>query len=232
MPPRRLLLTDAKAACERALAQEDCKITIVDAIPDVRQIMRILGKSYLTPGMSPFMNDFTPESCFWSLLERKNEPVGLVATRFDDLGDRPVSQHLELSWSRQYFDGRKATNLKVSELVDRQLGGRLVYFGDLLVAGRWPPKSTHLRYFSRAVLFASAIQWDANAFYCFMKYDRTEQGMDTRCGFLHRIPHCLDWSGQIGNDQLGIRRRDEVCCFTHSHELTHLAASNALLIDG
>jgi hypothetical protein len=98
----------------------------------IRDIVTILGKPYLTPRLSPFLNDFTPKNCFWLLLEKDDTVVATGGCRFDDLGDLPLSTFWSNCVARHYA-ATGGMLVDVAPPVDEYLSGKLAYFGDLIV---------------------------------------------------------------------------------------------------
>ena len=138
--------------------------------------LRGLGKSYLTPNMSPFMNDFTADNCFWLMLNHNDTPIGGIAARRDNLGTESLTSFWRRAMRRQYGQGTKDQVGRVSKTIESEVSGRVTYFGDLIVEKSFRGKGDHLRFFTMYAQMVAALMWDSDWVYAFISEQRAESG--------------------------------------------------------
>mgnify|MGYP001801901451 CR=1 FL=1 len=122
------------AECLKVLDQSgyDVEQCIIDAKCEER--MRAMGKPYVTPSLSPTMNDFTAQSAFWLFLQLDGLDVAGVGVKYQDVAKENVAEFWERTISRQYPPSGKSTTVSV-DIKDAisEFAGRLIYMGDLYV---------------------------------------------------------------------------------------------------
>lgn len=205
--------------CRQRLKDDGYEILHVEDLTKIRDLVEILGKPYLTPRLSPFLNDFTPNNCFWLLLTRGDETVAAGGCRFDDLGSMKLSQFWRNCVARHYERTGGAV-VQVAPPVDDYLSGRLAYFGDLIVheefrgakAGRVLKRFTHF-----AIAFAM-LKFDPSSVYAFVKEKDAGRGAMKFYGFNTVIHNAQTWSNAPK-----YHRDDDACFFVSQKYFSYYA---------
>lgn len=195
------------SVCRIKLAEAGYKIVHVEDMQSIRDIVKILGKPYLTPRLSPFLNDFTPKNCFWLLLEKDETVVATGGCRFDDLGDLPLSAFWSNCVARHYA----ATGGMLEDVaspVDDYLSGKLAYFGDLIVHEdfRGQRSGKILKQFTHFALAFAMLKFDPDALYAFIRDRDAGRGAMKFYGFNTIIHNAQTWSNGPG-----YHRDDDAC---------------------
>jgi hypothetical protein len=201
------------AECRHALKDDGYSILHAEDLNTIRELVDILGKPYLTPRLSPFLNDFTPNNCFWLLLTQGEQTVAAGGCRFDDLGNMKLSQFWKNCVARHYQRTGGAV-VDVAPPVDEHLSGRLAYFGDLIVhedfrgakAGRVLKRFTHF-----AIAFAM-LKFAPDSVYAFVREKDIGRGAMKFYGFNTVIHNAQTWSNAPDY------HRDDDACFLVSQK--------------
>ncbi len=206
------------AICREKLLRDGLAVHVEQDFDRVPKIIEAIGKPYLTPKMSPFFNDFTAENCFWLRLEKDGETVALAGARLDDLGDGSITEYWRRTMRRQYGNGEVEMVTQVASPLERELKGRLAYFGDLhfsRAAGR------SLKTVRRFVLIGhmiTALKWNPDWTYAFLREDDVRRGGGYHYGFNRYIPDAQFWV-----DPPSPRENTEYCVMTNRRDLAYMA---------
>lgn len=150
-------------------------------------------KKTVTPVLEPGLNDFTSSNCFWLIAEKDGQPMLMGGARFDDLTQTRTTDFLKASLDRVY-GGDEVSNF--SPLIDQQIGGRVVYFGDLHTNHRSPFSKRarlRLRLFTCIAHAAAVSDFKPDVIYSFIREDDVQRGAAENYGFTRRIPNPLTW---------------------------------------
>ncbi|MGH1465796.1 MAG: hypothetical protein ACRBBQ_10595 [Cognatishimia sp.] len=185
-------LNELASICRELLRDEGYTIRPVEDFNLVRKVADILGKPYLTPKLSPFMNDFTPQNCFWLLLEKDNEVIAAGGCRFDDLGDMKLSQFWKNNIARNYMSNSSVIS-DVAKPVDEALTGKLVYFGDLIIEKKNRGRATVLRRFTHFAQAFAMLKFSPDFSYAFVRERDAGRGAMGAYGFNTIIHSAQRW---------------------------------------
>jgi len=175
-------LERALEKCRGELAKDGVTLSIETHPDRILEIIEILKDKDVTPEMHPFLSPFTPGNCFWLVAEKDGIAISAGGARMDDLEDLPASEFLRLSARRYHGQGFGKSPLLVNPALDDRLGGKLVYFGHLRSdTGKGSLRRTEL--FVRAGLMMSAIKWDPDHIYCWIRRRDLLRGAAELYGF-------------------------------------------------
>lgn len=175
------------------LASKGLSVEEVTQISDIPELVRQAEKPYLTPLSSPAFNDFTEKNVLWLVARRDGVPVYLGCARLEDLGTEAVGSFWRRVFARVYGDGQTEKISDVRENVDRSIGGRLVYFGDLYVSAAGRGDRAALRAFVALGHAAVSLKWDPDWTYCFVRERDALRGAALMYGFGQVMPRPFRW---------------------------------------
>jgi hypothetical protein len=166
------------------------------------------------------MNDFTPNNCFWLLLERGDQTLAAGGCRLDDLGDMKLSQFWMNCVERHYYreGGNCARLSRVAAPVDEALRGKLAYFGDLIVdrnAGTGIPVLRRFTHFAQAF---AMLKFRPDFSYAFVREKDAGRGAMGQFGFNTIIHNAQTWI-----DPPGYHRDDDACLYVSRSYFGHYA---------
>lgn len=199
------------ARCEGALGMNVRQV--FDPV-EIREILKVMDKGYLSPLLDPDRNDFTPATGFWLVAEDADGPQMAGGVRFDDLGGVDVSEF----WSRMLLRAfGEAPKLEAEPLV-RAVSGRTAYFGDLLSRGRvglGAKGALKLRLFTGIGHFLTHQEFRPDVVYCFVTDRDAMRGAPAAYGFLELVPFLYDWAmapypGGRSPDWVALTRREQL----------------------
>lgn len=178
------------AKCEGALGMTVRQV--FDPV-EMRGILRVMDKGYLSPLLDPEKNDFTPASGFWLVAEDADGPQMAGGVRFDDLGGMDVSEF----WARMLHRAfGEAPRLEVNGFLTRTVNGRTAYFGDLLSRGRvglGSKGALKLRLFTGIGHYLTHQEFKPDVVYCFVTDKDAMRGAPAAYGFLELVPFLHKW---------------------------------------
>jgi len=204
-------------ACEIGLSNKGYKLEQVESFDQVPDVMEALNKKTITPMLSPLMHDFTEKTCAWLVLQKDGTPLAGIAMKLEDIGSETVLTYWPRAARRHYGDGKADVVLSVAEPL-KELSGRLVYYGELMVAEEIRGSMRTLGYFARAALAFGGIKWDPDWHYAFLRPPHAERGAGVRYGFTRQIPGAQKWIEPAPEH----RSSDEVCVALPRGEWEHI----------
>lgn len=212
---------NANAYCLRMLEWQGVTLSVVTDADRIIEIAQVLKDPSMTPEVAPLLQPYTTGRCFWLVAERSGQAIAAGGARFDDLEDEAFSTYLERC--ARIYHGRpwEPAALRVDRSLDKKLGGKLVYFGHLR-SDSGPGSLARTALFVKAGQMLSAIKWDPDAIYIWLKRRHAEQGAHARYGFATRVPETQVW----GYFPPG-RMEDDLCVFNDRLDLELLAAEIA-----
>lgn len=181
------------SVCRELLKEDGYKIRAVEDFQTIGRVAEILGKPYLTPKLSPLMNDFTPNNCFWLLLEKDEEVIAAGGCRFDDLGKMKLSEFWKNNIARNYRGDNRVIS-SVAAPVDEALRGRLVYFGDLIIEQKNRGRTKVLRRFTHFAQAFAMLKFDPDFSYAFIRNKDAGRGAMGAYGFNSIIHSAQRWT--------------------------------------
>lgn len=184
----------ALGGLKASLADEGFVVREVEDVTTVPGLIERIGKPYLTPLSSPSHNDFTAGNSLWLVAEKEGEPVYLGCARLEDLGGEAIGRYWARVLHRAYAERPEDVVINgVRPEIERTVGGRLVYFGDLYanVSVRGARKA--LRAFVAIGHLAVSLKWDPDWVYCFVREADVLRGAAAIYGFTALYPNPFNW---------------------------------------
>jgi len=152
-----------------------------------------LGKSLISPTMRLSENDFTSANAFWISLTIKDELVGVMGMRLDDLGSDDVDTFWERAFERHYRNSPAVKiRLELPQVV-RLVRGRIVYMGDLFFAPKIRGDRPNLMSFVHLAHCLCFLKWRHDWTYAFHRREDVLSGYSDRYGFNNRWPGAQMW---------------------------------------
>jgi hypothetical protein len=179
------------ARCEDALGLTVRQVFDPD---EMKQVLGVMDKGYLSPLLDPEKNDFTPASGFWLVAERAGEPQMAGGVRFDDLRGMDVSEFWSRMLRRAFTD---APDVSQGDFPSGVVAGRTAYFGDLLSRGRvglGAEGALRLRLFTGIGHYLTHQEFNPDVVYCFVTDRDAMRGAPAAYGFLELVPFLYDWA--------------------------------------
>lgn len=170
------------------------KIESLNDFSEIPHIASQLGKQYLTPMSSPDFNDLTEGRSICLVARKDGMPVMMGCARLEDIETEPVGKY----WKRVFLRAYGANKCKevigdTLPKVDRMMTRRLVYFGDLFVCKGFRGSRLALRSFITLGHLASALQWDPEWTYCFIREKDIGRGTLELYGFNTNFGNAFEW---------------------------------------
>ncbi|CUH87339.1 hypothetical protein PH5382_01265 [Phaeobacter sp. CECT 5382] len=191
---RTVEVAGALGALRANMMEDGFTIREVGDVSTIPSLIERIGKPYLTPISNPLHNDFTEGNSIWLVAEKDGEPVYLGCARLEDLGSESVSRYWSRVLSRAYSEGgRESVIENVRPEVDKALGGRIVYFGDLFVKLKGRGSRRALRSFVAIGHLAVSLKWNPDWIYCFVREADILRGAAILYGFTTLFPNPFHW---------------------------------------
>ncbi len=172
----------------------------------VELLIEEINKPYLTPVLAPDNNDFSRENAFWLIAWDDHEPAMIIGAKLEDLRDEPIDQYWVRTARRHYPTPRGETIKSVAPHIPKEIGGRLVYIGDLFVRPENRGTRGGLEKFMTLAHLVVANRWNPDFTYAFMRDRDVRLGFANRYGFTKHIPFAREWSdpphGRASNEWL------------------------------
>lgn len=158
---------------------------------EIAGLVEQTGRVQQTPMMSISRNDFTLGTAFWLFLMVDGKCVGGCAAHFIDLRDEPFEQYLRRTSKEQY--GRKEDPIDtIARPVSQEIGGRLIYLGELEIHPKYRGKLKTLSAFMRLLQSISVMKWpEFDWMYAFIPFDHVK--LTGRYGFTWQMPYAIRW---------------------------------------
>lgn len=176
--------------CERELGLTVRQVTDPS---EVRRILGVMDKGFLSPVLDPDKNDFTPANSFWLVGERDGEPVLAGGVRVDDLRSVDVRSYWERMLTRTF--GQKPLPGQAG-FPDDVISGKVAYFGDLLSRnnmGLGRSGRDKLRLFTGIGHYLTQAEFSPDVTYCFVRDQDVMRGTPSVYGFLEVCPFLYEW---------------------------------------
>ena len=176
----------------------------VDVTVDVDRVLgsvKAVGKPYLTPWLDPRHNDFSASNYFWIIASNDDGPQIVGGGRLDIYdGDAASGIH------RQFVRGYGADAvIGVNPAFNQVLNGRITYLGDLYSRAAGGLGRRSIRYFLGVANYISAVSFDADVTFSFMRKADVQRGSADVNGFSRRMYEPLMWGTvPVGLDETGV----------------------------
>lgn len=191
---RTVAVAGALGGLKACLAAEGFNVREVEDISTVPGLIERIGKPYLTPLSSPAHNDFTEGNSLWLVAEKDGDPVYLGCARLEDLGTESVSRYWTRVLQRAYASSPHDVVIQdIRPEIERSIGGRLVYFGDLYAKRSGRGARRALRAFIAIGHLAVALKWDPDWIYCFVREEDVMRGAAAMYGFAGLYANPFHW---------------------------------------
>lgn len=157
--------------------------------------LKTLGKTSITPTISPDSNDFTSDAATAVFLRYEEKYCAGVLLRCDRFTAGNPGDFLARSLMRQYRVPQRDTEIKSSgaPLMD-QMSGTLVYMGDLYFAPEYRGKLSVLQGYIRAMQIIAFMKWRFDWAYAFLRERDVLRGASARYGFTRIASNVQIWS--------------------------------------
>lgn len=193
---REYYTSEVMRLCTLGLKRKGLTINKLDNFSEVTFVIEKLGKDYLTPTMSPFLNDFTPANCFWLLLETEDQVIAMGGGRLDDLGGCPVTEFWDNMLCRQYNRPRGELLKNFHPAADRIIKGRIAYLGDLFVhkEHRWLSRNAEVvTWFAHFAQMYAHQLWDPDLTYSFIPEHNKRRDAQSHYGYERVLQNVMEW---------------------------------------
>ena len=157
----------------------------------IEPMVRATGRATQTPMLSISRNDFTHGDAFWLFLTLSDGTiVGGCAARFYNLRGEEFESYLRRTSQSQY-DRDRDPILSVAPPVARDIGGRLVYLGELEIHPEYRGRAKVLKSYFRMLQALAAMKWDFDWMYAFVPNDHVK--LTDVYGFTWKMPRAITW---------------------------------------
>ena len=186
-----LELTKQAGRYLQALQTAGFDLIAPDDYSQIESLVLATGRKAQTPMLSVSRNDFTRGDAFWLFLSLSGGGVvGGCAARFYDLRGEEFEAYLRRT-SRWQYDRETDPILSVAPPVAREIGGRLVYLGELEIHPEHRGKAKVLKSYFRMLQALAAMKWDFDWMYAFVPDDHVK--LTDAYGFTWKMPRAITW---------------------------------------
>lgn len=162
-----------------------------DDFTKIELMVQATGRTMQTPMLSISRNDFTRGDAFWLFLTLSGSGVvGGCAARFYDLRGEEFEAYLRRT-SRWQYDRDRDPILSVAPPVAREIGGRLVYLGELEIHPHYRGRTKVLKSYFRTLQALAAMKWEFDWMYAFVPDDHVK--LTDAYGFTWKMPRAITW---------------------------------------
>lgn len=180
------------------------------------------GKENQSPMFSLTRNDFTRGTAFWAFLMKDGKEVGGVAARYYDLRGESLESYLHRTSNAQYGGGDRAIE-SIAAPVSDNLGGRLIYIGELYISKEARGNLKVLSAFIRLSVVLAAMTWqDFDWVYAFIPKEQAR--LADAYGFTYRLPKAITWKPPEPQGRLN----SHIMIAINSADYLHLLSSGEL----
>lgn len=208
------------ARCLGFLEQDGVRVEQYQRFGDFREIVSGAGKDYLTPFSDPLKAELSQTSALFLVAWKDDLPAMIGCTRLEDLGDESIEDYWLRSYTRAYHDHGGFPTGPVPTEIKRNVGRRLVYFGDLFVARHFRRSVRNLRSFTTIGHLAVSIKWDPDWTYLMMHDKDVRRGAFVNYGFNWAVPKPFHWKTLPPT-----RSHSEWACFLERQQLPGMVRS-------
>ena len=182
--------------CAERFRELGLRIRQFNDFSKIDDLVKEIGKPYLTPQLSPNWHEFTEETAFWLIAEEMDgAPVAMMGVRLDQLGGETLADYWVRQLTRLLGEEKKSPiDTRHFPPVGRQIKGNVVYFGDLFIkpSGRGAPRFP-LRAFSVMAYSLAMVQWNVEWFYAFATDKHARQGVQAQYMMVRSYPFVHYW---------------------------------------
>lgn len=183
------------AAILRRLNEQGHDISVADDFEAIQQWIREKKRGPQNPKISLERNDFTKGEAFWVFLEIEGERRGTLAARHFDLGGERLGDYLRRTSNAQFGGGRDVV-AKVAPSASEMIGGKMIFFGDLLIDVDARGSRQILAAYCRITMILAAMTWsDFDWMYAFITKKHVR--LADLYGFTYRVPRIITWRKPI-----------------------------------
>ncbi len=172
------------------------KVRLLHQISEMEEVARLIGKGELGPHFARSQNDISPgQVMVMAAYGDDDQPVGMVAARYDDKPGWDLKDFLIAHWSRLYpaeQPGVFAEFAQGSCEYAKGLRGPFSYIGD-----GWIAKSHRggnlLGLIQKWLILTAYDEWKPELTYGWMRPDKVLGGYAARWGYSMVYPRGIEW---------------------------------------
>ena len=179
----------ASLECSRALEANGISLHVTVDSNQISESIEEIGKGYLTPWLNPALNDFGSDNFFWLIAEKEGAPVIVGGGRLDPYGYDGAAV-VRRMFKRLYGSGSIA---EVSDEISASLRGSVCYLGDLHSKAGVGLSRANRRFYLGVAHYISAVHFNADATFSFMRSVDVLRGSADINGFDQRIMRPYQW---------------------------------------
>ena len=201
------------AEAEAHLRSEGFKLREIEDLSKLPDILEAIDKPYVTPVLDPANNVFTQDNCVWLAAKKQGEYAAVCGARRDRLGAEGFGSFLERQLNTHY--GQMHGELSfVSELLDKKIGGTVVYLGDLFVSPTFRGNISSLRSAATVLKMLISLKWSPDWTYAFVREKDVTRKAVNIYGFTRQYPFA-----KLFKNPLPPRSNEEVLVLISREEL-------------
>lgn len=161
---------------------------------EVPKLLAEVGKQYEHPMSSLVRNDFTVGQAFWLFLKKEGQCIATISARHIDLNGENFGSYLKRTSNNQYGTHGDALS-KVAEPLEKEVGGRLIYFGGIEFSPEHRGSRRVLADFSHYSKLLAATYWDFDWMYTIIA--RKHHRLADDYGFHWRVRNAMIWNDPV-----------------------------------
>ncbi|MEP1521985.1 hypothetical protein [Ascidiaceihabitans sp.] len=158
---------------------------------EVKELVEGIDKPYLSSFSSPDFNDFTQTNALWLVVRKNGLPAYIGCARLENIGNEGFGNYLKRVVKRHH--GSDVNLIGIRQEVERQISGKLVYFGDLFASKAVRGSRVNLSAFLALAHLAVSLKWDPDWTYCFIREPHILRGSAALYGFTNTFSDPLIW---------------------------------------
>lgn len=197
----------ASIHCLAALAEKGLTVRPTTDSQEIRETVKGVGKSYLTPMLDPALNDFTEDCFFWLVAYLEDKPAIVGGGRLDVIPSRGDS-FLKSQLVRGYGENSISS---IRPDVSKVLQGRVCYLGDLYSRAGLGLSQNNRKMFLGVANYIASVHFRADLTYSLMRQRDIYRGSADVNGFDGRLKDPVEWGdapeGRGDREVLVFRRK-------------------------
>lgn len=186
-----LEIITAAAIIERILQKNSISVEQHYDFTKFRKIHRKIRKTSISGQFKKSKFDLYEENAFWLKFKHDNKCIAVLASRYEQLGERNLSEHLTGQHSRIYPKPNAVG--KHHSRSTFKISGNVVYSGEFVLKEEFcgAGLTSQMVFFNFLLAY---LKWRPNWFYGLMSNQLVMRGFAAQIGYTVTEPRGTDWS--------------------------------------
>lgn len=199
----RQILQRHMRAIEKRFSEDGLSLHASQSPDEIERLWKEVGKERVHPMSEVSTEELNTGRAFWLFLKRDGRSVACISAKRVDLGGETFGDYFR-NLAAQKYHGRPDVVARVSQPLDDELQGRLIYFGGIELAPDERGGVRKLGDFAQYVKMLAAERWEFDWMYTIIAYKHRRLADDY--GFNGKYRNAVSWADPVpeglANDQM------------------------------